>query len=174
MRVTNKNKDIRALHQHRVIAAFIIMLLIVGSTVGTCPRIAHALNITRDNYLVGMGSTTKSKAKALAKKVGAKTKRSKSYPTFYASGNKMAIGVNANAHWPNSYVYIRNTGNKKVSLLGVKIGMTKTQVKKALAKQNYRTYDKGKTYMFGNAERIKLTYKSGKVSAYTYTCTPSC
>lgn len=174
MFASNENKGVQALHRHRVIAAFIIMLLIVGAAVCTRPRIAYALNISRDNYLVGMGPTTTSKAKALAKKLGAKTKKRKAYPTFYASGNKMAIGVNTDAHWPNSYVYIRNTGNKKVSLLGVKIGMTKKKVKKVLESQYFRTYDKGKTYMFGNAERIKPTYKDGKVSAYTYTCTPSC
>ena len=157
----------------RAFLGFAVGLPVTLASLICAPSEAYALDLTRSNYLVGMGSKTVAKAKALAKKVGAKKVTHKTYTTYCAKGNKMVIGVCKNPSYPNAYVLIRNTGNKNVSFMGAKIGMTKAAAKKKLEAKGWRTSNGGKTYFMGNAEKLKLTYRDGKVSAFEYRLAPT-
>ena len=128
-----------------------------------------AATVNISDYYLGYGSSTVSRMKKLRNKIGGmKVKRHKSYPTYFASGNKMTIGVKK--AW--SKVLIRNTGNKNVSILGVKIGMKKAAAVKKLTANYYRSYG-GNNYWKGDAARIKLITKNGKVSRWEYLCEAS-
>lgn len=56
---------------------------------------------------------------------------------------------------------------------GVQIGDSKSAAAAKMRKAGMRTYNSGKTYWWGNAAKITLTYKKGKVFSYTYICAPT-
>lgn len=157
----------------RFVLLMLAMSLTFGGLLATTSQPAYALDVNQNNYLTGMGPKTKARMAKLAKKVGCKKSKSKAYPTYYAKGKKVTIGVNANASYPKAYVVIRNAGNKSLSIVGVKIGMSKKYAAKKLAAKYWQTYDGGRTYWSGNAARIVFAYKKGKVSAFRYVCAPT-
>ena len=153
--------------------AVAITLGTLGGLVTTTTQPAYALDANSNYYLNGMGPNTKTRMAKLAKRVGAKKSKSKLYPTFFAKGKKVTIGVNARAEYPKAYVIIRNAGNKNLSIMGVKIGMSKKAAAKKLSAKYWQTYDGGKTYWSGNAARIVFAYRQGKVKAFRYICAPT-
>lgn len=147
-------------------------------TVKCVVTVKKAPTIDLKKYLQGgVGSATKTQLKKAVKKiVGVKAKSSSVYPDLYYTGKKMTIGLNLNAEYgtkAKNYIYIKNTGNKKVKYYGVQIGDSKSAVAAKMKNAGMRTYNNGKVYWWGNAAYVKLTYKNGKVSAYTYVCAPT-
>ena len=97
--------------------------------------------------------------------------------TQYQEGNKVVIGVNGDAQ-PGTkyddYIYVKNTGNKKFTICGVKIGDSKSTVKNKMKKQSgVFTVKSGKTYRRGEAGYIVFMYKNGKLYKWSYTLSPT-
>ncbi len=114
--------------------------------------------------------------KKVAKQLGIKEKKSVRYPGFYAKGKKVTFGINYDADWPDLYEYVENNGNKRVKLLGIRIGMTRAQAVKALTSQGVKMnwYKLSATrYSYGDGLRVSLKVKNGKVVGYTYACGPT-
>lgn len=70
-------------------------------------------------------------------------KSNSGYPSFYAAGNKMIIGVNYNAKYSKNqkYVYICNRGNYGVGIGGMQLGMTLSKATAILNKNGLRSFN---------------------------------
>lgn len=112
--------------------------------------------------------------KKLAKKIGGMKERKNSKYTYYVSGEKMRLGVNkkASAQENESYIYIHNSGNKNVYLLGIKIGMSKEKAAKLLKEVGLSEYEKN-VFWWGDSGCLKIVTKKGKVVKYSYRCSPT-
>ena len=113
--------------------------------------------------------------KSLKSRIGGmKVKNSRKFPTYYASGNKMILGVNRNPKESRQekYLYVQNTGNKKVLLMGVKIGMTSSATKAKLVANGFRRRS-ATVYTRGEAGFVKLSMKKSKITGWKYYIEPT-
>lgn len=129
------------------------------------------LNINLES--MRLDSSIKGNLKAISKKIEKmKAKSSKTYPTAYYTGNNITLGANLKASYPKNpnVLYIKNSGNKRVSLQGIKLGMTVNQACNALNNQDLYFYyiSSTKTFWFGNASRLELKLSNGKITGYTF------
>ena len=152
----------------------LILTCILLSTL-TCSVFAAS---TVQMNLWAYGSSTAKDAKKLAKKIGnMKSASSKEFKSAYYKGNHVVIGVNNDAQAGtkyDDYIYVKNMGNKKFTICGVKIGDSKSKVKSKMSKQSgIFTVKSGKTYRRGEAGYIVFSYKNGKVSKWSYTLSPT-
>ena len=117
------------------------------------------------------------KYSTIINKIGGMHKKSNSgYPSFYAAGNKMIIGVNYNAKYSKNqkYVYICNRGNYGVGIGGMQLGMTLSKATAILNKNGLRSFNNPTVFWWGNAASITLTIKNNIVTGFTYACAPTC
>ena len=156
---------------------FISFVIICSMVIASMSYSVSAASTVQMN-LWGYGSSTANDAKKLAKKIGnMRSSSSKEFKTAYYKGNNVVIGINGDAQ-PGTryddYIYVKNTGNKKFTICGVKIGDSKSSVKNKMSNQyNMFTVRSGKTYRRGEAGYIKFYYKNGKVSKWIYTLSPT-
>ena len=117
------------------------------------------------------------KYSTIINKIGGMHKKSNSgYPSFYAAGNTMIIGVNYNAKYSKNqkYVYICNRGNYGVGIGGMQLGMTLSKATAILNKNGLRSFNNPTVFWWGNAASITLTIKNNIVTGFTYACAPTC
>lgn len=134
------------------------------------------IDITRD-YLSSQRPDMMGKFNTIKNRIGGMTKKYNSrYPAFYAAGNHMIIGVNYNAKYSRNenYVFVRNTGNNGVSILGVRRGMSAAEAGSILRQNGLYSYRIPNEYYWGNAGTLTLDVKEGIVRGYTYRCAPTC
>lgn len=164
----------------KVLKRFAIPILCIALVGGCLMNVLDVFAANKEinismKYLGYSSTKTISQMKYLKKKIGGMSqKKNKSYPDYYVSGKKIVIGVNENAcvEHKTNYLYISNSGNKKVKLLGVRIGMTAAQAKKKLIKEGLTSKNK-KIYYWGDAGMVKLTIKKNKVTGYKFFCAPT-
>ena len=157
--------------QIALVLIMVMMICMVCSPVSASS--VKKVNITKN--IMGFGYSTLKDMKKLKKQIGGmKIKKSKNFPTYYVKGNSMIIGVNENASPDDSgYVCIQNKGNKKVSILGVTIGMSKKKADAKFKQASLFAY-KNNSYWWGDAAYIKVTYtKAKKVKSWKYVCAPT-
>lgn len=85
----------------------------------------------------------------------------------------MVLGANLDASYPEhpNLLYIKNTGNKRISLEGVRIGMTLDKASDILNGEGLYSYgDNITTFWAGNAGCVELEVNNGRVSGYSYFC----
>ena len=70
------------------------------------------------------------------------------------------------------YLYVQNTGNKKVLLMGVKIGMTSSATKAKLVANGFRRRS-ATVYTRGEAGFVKLSTKKSKITGWKYYIEPT-
>lgn len=133
----------------------------------------NAINIPSEYLGFSYESSVKN-MKKLAKKIGGMEERKNSKYTYFASGQKMKLGVNeeANVEKNESYIYIYNGGNKNVCLLGIKIGMSKEKATKLLKEVGLYEYKKN-IFWWGDAGCLKIATKKGKIVKYSFRCSPT-
>ena len=128
-----------------------------------------------DNCLSYNRDTAATKIRNLAQMIGNMEEYpSTDYPTYFAAGSDMILGVNDNASADNksNYIYIENLGNKKVTMCGVKVGMKREKADAALKGNGF--YPSSETiYMWGEAGKLELSIKKGKVKSYKYVLGPT-
>lgn len=135
---------------------------------------SRTINIT-GKYLGYSSTGTVPQMKRLKRRIGGMSQRkNEAYPDYYASGKKMKIGVNKEASAGNNtnYLYISNSGNKRVKLLGVQVGMSAKKAKKKLIKAGLYPESK-RVYYWGDAAVVILKIKRNKVVGYKYICAPT-
>lgn len=106
----------------------------------------------------------------LAQKIRMTVRSNRTYRTFYANGRNMTIGLNNNARpypYNEPYVYISNSGNKRVTFSGVSVGDTFNAAITKLKNVGFRKVSTHK-YSYGQGEYINLKVLKGKVTGYTY------
>ena len=167
------------MRKNKIKLSQMLLIIMVFSFVFLVPVTAQAKKVNLNSKSLRYYNK-KSYFVKLTKKIGKmKVKRSKKYRTFYAKGNKMVIGVDRNADIGSihvNYMYVRNKGNKKVSIFGVKKGTSITAATKKLRKAGYISSSRStssRSYWHGDAEQIKLTFKNKKVKTFTYICAPT-
>ena len=155
----------------------ISFILVCSMIIVTMTCTVSAASTVKMN-LWSYGSSTAKDAKKLAKKIGnMKSVSSDEFRSAYYKGNHVEIGVNDNAQpgtLYDDYIFVKNTGNKKFTICGIKIGDSKSTVKSKMSKQyNVFKVKSGKTYRRGEAGYIQFFYKNGKVSKWAYTLSPT-
>ena len=113
--------------------------------------------------------------KKFAKKLGLKRKSSKDFDLYY-KGNNIIIGTNkSNVSYPKKYIYVYNKGNMNLTFYGIKIGDSKSTVRKKLKKQNLYGADRDK-----NLKQLgpwyagfTLKFKSNKLVSWQYQLCPT-
>ena len=160
--------------KNQLLRCFIIfismMLLVLAKPV---PVRAANINISY-SYLHKMYMSV-SYVKSLKARIGGMTvKSSRKFPTYYASGNKMILGVNNNPKESRQekYLYVQNTGNKKVLLMGVKLGMTSSATKAKLTANGFKRRS-ATLYTRGEAGILKLSMKKSKITGWKYYVEPT-
>ena len=152
-------------------------ILVCSMLIATMTCTVSAASTVKMN-LWSYGSSTAKDAKKLAKKIGnMKSVSSNEFRSAYFKGNHVEIGVNGNAQpgtLYDDYIFVKNTGNKKFTICGIKIGDSKSTVKSKMNKQyNVFKVKSGKTYRRGESGYIKFYYKNEKLSKWTYTLSPT-
>ncbi len=160
----------------RLMIPILSITLMCSCMISTLDVYAANKTINISGKYLGYSSTdTIPKMKKLKKRIGGMSrKKNKAYPAYYASGKKMKIGVNKDASAENNtnYLYISNSGNKRVKLLGVKIGMSAKKAKKKLIKAGLYPENR-RVYYWGDAAVVILKIKKNKVVGYKYICAPT-
>ena len=156
----------------------LVSLILICTILFTAMSYSVSAASTVKMNLWAYGSSTEKDAKRLAKKIGKmKSAYSDEFRSAYYEGNHVVIGVNSNAQAGTSYddyIFVKNTGNKKITICGIKIGDLKSTVKSKMSKQyNVFNVKSGKVYCRGEAGYIQFYYKNGKVSKWSYTLSPT-
>ncbi len=148
-----------------------VLVLLISLNLGAV-RKTYAGSVNIDDKYIGY---TKEAGKKIARKIGGlKTRTTSKYRTFYATGKKLVIGINEDPKVGENYFYLKNSGNKKVKLFGMAIGMKYSKVVKMLKKRYFFVNTRYKNILYaGNAATIELKLKNGKVKGYEYYVAPT-
>ena len=134
---------------------------------------AAARQVDYKNYQVQYYNS--SSPARLARKLGLKKKSSRKFKKYY-KGKKVVVGWNSgSASYPKKYVYIKNSGNKKFTVYGVKIGDSKKTVKKKMNKVSWLYSSGSRTLQYGpdyDGYTFKFNRK-GKLISWTYQIYPT-
>ena len=93
--------------------------------------------------------------KKFAKKLGLKRKSSKDFDLYY-KGNNIIIGTNkSNVSYPKKYIYVYNKGNKNLTFYGIRIGDSKSTVRKKLKKQKGSAFSTTYCFVFATSRKLR-------------------
>ena len=113
--------------------------------------------------------------KKFAKKLGLKKKSSKNFELYY-KGNNIVIGTNkSSVSYPKKYIYVYNKGNKNLTFYGIKIGDSKSTIRKKLKKQNLYPYDREQDLkqLGPQYAGFSLKFKNNKLVSWKYQLYPT-
>ena len=174
------------------ITLVIIMAILLSdfAIFGIAPGISYAaskkIEIRKCDFIMGVSSLIKEeeyikKFDKLAKTIGKmKRKKSKAFTSYYAAGNHITLGYNRDAgfeyKYKEAYTYVKNSGNKNVSIFGVKPGMKLSVARKKLKKyglEEWEGWPQKNVFWAGDAANVALKVKNKKVKSVSFTLAPT-
>ena len=108
----------------------------------------------------------------MSKALNLKVKKSNAFKSFYATGHKIKVGMNKkpNLQKKRYLCVVENNGNKNFTYNGVKIGMTRKQVRKRMRiKPSSSSTKREELYEFVHLCHFQAYYnQSGKLIKWVY------
>ena len=162
--------------QRRLCLLYVLLIVLLSSSAVYASSSKVAMNIWGFDYDNAVSQIT-----TLSRKLGGmKVKRSKKYDSVYFVGKRVKMGVSIDAEYGaknNEYLRITNSGNKRLTIKGVKIGNSReTVIKKMCSLKGgtpFQSYNKGSLFWAGNSLCVKAYYKKGKLKKWIYIIAPS-
>lgn len=147
------------------ISILLLMIIIIFGTETNCFAASKIVSFDGVNFLHA------DKLTKAAKALGLKQKRNRLFSIYY-SGKKIIIGRNPRVeNSSRKMLYIKNTGNKKLRFYGVKIGDSRSAVRKKMKKSPYRDVLNNGTAFGPPYLGFRLKYKNNKLVSWTYVYT---
>ena len=153
---------------------FTFLVILVGSGLGRSSEVYAASKVNFDRDTLSELLSDPDIGYSLKNRIGGMTVvPMMAYPSFYAFGNQIAIGVNEYAEYGENYVLITNSGNRRVKILGVAPGMTYGKAQNKILSSGFQKSRYSNIFYWGNAATLTLNLKNGRVTGWRYVSAPT-